>query len=975
MSIGSVLLQPQRIRRAAPANSDAALIEDVLRTATRLLLDPEEAGHIFTLMGEAIQTTAHGFQKRVAGRLTGAHTRLQVLLKPVLDFFQGFDADAAGGGPAEGMQLAEQMLVALSDALRGLGLDDIRGYLAELFDILENQLGVDGSFIEAETWGFVDAVIAGLEGGTVGTTPEARENRLETAAVLRRAKRRLQQQFQFPQFDVEKLSRLLLDRMRRSGLAAVAEKAACAADTLDAVTEATARVNALVRAIQLGSAGAAAADGAYDGPPYGWYATWLLQYKYRDLPLFTPDELKDARALAAKLKQTPSGDRVAAWLGSRLTTDERSALDAWDGAASPDEALRQVLVGLLNRLVQTAILAEEPAFSAVSLGAETRDLAKDYEDDQQALRYNRMVLEDVLPGELQKMPRTRGERFWAWLGEGIRAGVGWPGEQVRISSDGRYVFLGDKIMHSGLNVRWQDAPLFAPPSRIQGHPYYRFQHISADFMEGWAWHSTWANDAVRSVWHLLNTRKTGRAHFVPSLLNGLYDVSHGLTSGLARRPFAGFTFFSHKWLEWLLGAPLALTTAGSAQGAHTDASFVNRLAFWFTVYAGDIMNLAGPVTATDKLRNLTLAFMTALNFRGPQDGPSTVARNSALNYKELEAIVDAVATGFAYWLASEVRREEYVHPFFPGDVPGRVWALWLAGGAGMGLFAGFVGTLIAAITAWAEDWELLGWTMLKSMPKVILPFWVILYSLREGDTDDGKFNPLGGAAFAGYPAKRSGGSDTPSPYRLPYAAGEMINVGQGNQGVFSHNPIANGINRPPADQATMQTYAYDFAHDQAEEILASRPGTVHSLFQNTTDDTTGAWNFIIIRHDVDDDGNPIAPDPVHDRTVGGALTRTFAVYGHGRQNGVTDAFALWDTPPATIARTTVKRGQPIMLAGDTGTSFYNHLHMHVLPGDSGPASIDPDDSVAIPFVFQDVDDDGVCKAMNWYESANQRRTS
>ncbi|MFY9943481.1 MAG: hypothetical protein WAK57_14995, partial [Desulfobacterales bacterium] len=246
MSIGSVLLQPQRIRRAAPATGDAALIEDVLRTATRLLLDPEEAGHIFTLMGEAVQTTAQGFQNRVAGRLTGAHTRLQVLLKPVLDFFQGFDADAAGGGPEEGMQLAEQMLAALSDALRGLGLDDIRGYLAELFDILENQLGVDGSFIEAETWGFVDAVIAGLEGGTVGTTPEARENRLETAAVLRRAKRRLQQQFQFPQFDVEKLSRLLLDRMRRSGLAAVAEKAACAADALDAVTEATARVNTLV---------------------------------------------------------------------------------------------------------------------------------------------------------------------------------------------------------------------------------------------------------------------------------------------------------------------------------------------------------------------------------------------------------------------------------------------------------------------------------------------------------------------------------------------------------------------------------------------------------------------------------------------------------------------------------------------------------------------------------------------------------
>lgn len=974
MSIGSVLLQPQRIRRAAPATNDAALMEDVLRTATRLLMDPEEADHIFRLMGEAIQTTGQGFQSRVAGRLTGAYTRLQALVEPVLDFFQGFAAGTPGGGPEEGMQLAEQMLAGLSDALRGLGLDDIRGYLQELFDILENELGVDGSFIENETWGFVDAVITRLENAAVGTLPEVRENRLETAAVLRRAKRRLQQEFQFPRFDVEKLSRLLLDLMRRSGLAAVAERAACAADALDEVTEVAAGVNGLVRSFQLGSAGAAA-DGGYEGPPYGWYASWLLQYKYRDLPLFTTAELKDARALAAKLKQTPSGDRVAAWLRSQLNAEERSALDAWDGSAGPDEALKRVLIGALNRLIQNTILAEESAFSGVEFGEETRDLAEDYEDDQEALRYNRMVLEDALPAELEKMPRTTGERFWAWLGEAIREGVGWPGEQVRITEDGRYVLLGDKIMHSGTNVRWQDAPVFNPPSWIQGHPYYRFHHISADFMEGWAWHSTWANDAVRTVWHLLNILKTGRAHFVPSLLNGLYDVSHGLTSGIARRPFAGFTFFSHKWLEWLLGAPLALTTAGSPQGAHTDASFVNRLAFWFTVYAGDIMNLAGPVTATNTLRNLTLAFMTALNFRGPQDGPSTVARNSAVNYKELDAIVDAVATGFTYWLASEVRREEYVHPFFPGDVPGRVWALWLAGGAGMGIFAGFVGTLIAEITAWAEDWELLGWTLLKSMHKVILPFWVILYSLREGDTDDGKFNPLGGAAFAGYPAKRSGGSDTPSPYRLPYDAGKMINVGQGNQGVFSHNPIANGINRPPANQATMQTYAYDFAHDQAEEVLASRPGTVHSFFEDTTDDTTGPWNFIIIRHDVDDDGNPIAPDPVHDRTVGGTVTRTFAVYGHGRKDGVTNAFALWDTPPASIVGTTVKRGQPIMLAGDTGTSFYNHLHMHVLPGDSGPTATNPDDAMAIPFVFQDVDGDGVCKAMNWYESSNQRRTS
>ncbi len=975
MTIGAVLIQPQRIRRTAPAVSDAALAEDLLRAATRLALDPDEARHMGAVMGDAIAATAQRFKDRVTGRLTGAYARLETLVSPVRDFVQSVSDTPTDGSPEAGMQLAETALVGLRDAAGALDLDRLRALITELFDILETELGVDGSFVEVETWGFVDAVIVRLEAIPPETPPERRENRLEVAALLGRAKRRMQREFSFPAFDADALARVILAQVRRSGFAEVADRAACAGDVLDETAELAARVNALVREIQFGSAGAAAADGGSDGPPYSWYATWLLQYKYRDLPLFTPGDLTDARSLAGKLKTPPAGDTVAAWLREALTDAERAAVDGFDASADPDDALRKAMVAALNRVIQTTVLENEAAFDGVDMASETRDVGEDCEEDRTTFQYNRMILEDALPDELERMPRSLWDRFWAWTWEAIRSGVGWPGEQVHFSEDGKYVFLDEKILHSGTDVQWHEAPLFDPPGPVRGHPYYRFRHISPEFMEGWAWHSAWANDAVRTVWHLLNIRKTGRAHLVPSLLNGIYDVTHGLTAGIARRPFSGFTFFSHKYLEWLIGAPLALTTAGSAQGAHTEASFLNRLAFWFTVYAGDIMNLAGPVTATNTLRNLTLGFMTNLNFRGPRDGPSSVSRNSALNYKEVDAIVDAVATGYTYWLASCVRREEYVHPFFPADVPGRVWALWLAGGLGMGIFAGFTGALISAITAWAEDWELLGWTLLKSMPKVILPFWVILYSLREGDTDDGRFNPLGGADFAGYPKKRTDGADTPSPYRLPYAAGRMINVGQGNQGVFSHNPIANGINQPPGNQATMQTYAYDFAHDQAEEVLAARPGTVHSLFEGTANDTTGDWNFIIIRHDVDDDGNPITPDPLHDRTVGGTVTRTFAVYGHGRQNGVTDAFAQWDTPPAAIVGTRVKRGQPIMLAGDTGTSFYNHLHMHVLPGDSGPGSADPDDSVAIPFIFQDVAGDGVCQAMHWYESTNERRTA
>src|SRR5262249_35298886 len=162
--------------------------------------------------------------------------------------------------------------------------------------------------------------------------------------------------------------------------------------------------------------------------------------------------------------------------------------------------------------------------------------------------------------------------------------------------------------------------------------------------------------------------------------------------------------------------------------------------------------------------------------------------------------------------------------------------------------AGFVGTLVAEIVAWAEDWALLGKTMLKSIPQVWLRFWILLYSAREGDTDDGKFNPAG-AAFVGYPDKNANAS----PYLLPSAAGAALDCGEGNAGMWSHNFI---FNPSPA-----QPYAFDFGHDFQEEILASRPGTVVTFNEATPDGSTGTWNFITIRHDVDDNGNPIAPDP------------------------------------------------------------------------------------------------------------------
>jgi hypothetical protein len=190
-----------------------------------------------------------------------------------------------------------------------------------------------------------------------------------------------------------------------------------------------------------------------------------------------------------------------------------------------------------------------------------------------------------------------------------------------------------------------------------------------------------------------------------------------------------------------------------------------------------------------------------------------------------------------------------------------------------------------------------------------------------------------------------------------------------------------------------QIYAYDFAMP-VEEIQAVRPGTVVDFFdwvpdntQQPTSSPPGAaapnqtnnqiWNFIAIRHDRENGGAPV---PGYDRDENGP-TLTYAVYGHGRNGSVRQLFATKlgipaaAITPANIIGQAVQQGQPIMLAGHTGISAFNHLHLHVVPDWTNRQS-SPNVSNAgretIPFVFSDVPGDGVCKSTHYYTSGSPR---
>jgi murein DD-endopeptidase MepM/ murein hydrolase activator NlpD len=106
------------------------------------------------------------------------------------------------------------------------------------------------------------------------------------------------------------------------------------------------------------------------------------------------------------------------------------------------------------------------------------------------------------------------------------------------------------------------------------------------------------------------------------------------------------------------------------------------------------------------------------------------------------------------------------------------------------------------------------------------------------------------------------------------------------------------------------------------------------------------------------------------------------VYVNLSDNGVTNAPRFAGTSPTRERTnpgmgTTVSQGDLIALAGDTGTSFHNHLHMHVLPDDG---SGNPSTVFAIPYVFRDMREgvlpadsplnDGNPKSITWYRSRN-----
>jgi hypothetical protein len=556
---------------------------------------------------------------------------------------------------------------------------------------------------------------------------------------------------------------------------------------------------------------------------------------------------------------------------------------------------------------------------------------------------------------------------------------------------------------------WHQAAQFSgntpvSPLGVTSHAeYFTFPRLSHGFLETWAQVTAALADAAAAVWHAaaaLTSNDRELACNVPLVVWKLTQMASAID---------GVPLFSRiaQKADWGVGGKFVFSPSvsmlmvllGSLEGIHTKTNAGNGFLQWLTLLGGDALSAFKIHVITQAARSISLSVFTMINYEGPLRAPGEGdADTRPRNWDMSGPWVGLVNTLLGMAFIKIMRREDHGLPIGGNTGPFFLW--FLIGAPTMA----FLGTLTGVISSWAwvrtitpdQLWK----DPLKAAAVGTLTWLVTMYTSTEGDTGGGTYNatvdPQGNTfspprlPFAGYAPNAS------SPYRLPYPAPGTMYVGQANQGFFSHMRYGG----------TVQVYAYDFAHDFGDDILACRGGTVVDWFDFYPDDTeldlsattnpdfatalaaaaqaqtdgflqagqtgfagalTGNWNFVLIRHDTQ--------DGTHDRDQGGATVFTFAEYGHGRTGGVRAAFAERGIAPASIIGTVVQQGEVIMKAGDTGVSFHNHLHLHVRAATSAaqgtqapPVRTDGLSAYTIPFVFRE--GDGPLKHLTWYRSSN-----
>jgi hypothetical protein len=877
---------------------------------------------------------------------------------------EGFAEDVAGlaEDPAAIIGLMRRVLARLKALTDSATLPVIRAELEFWKSLVETDLGFSPDFMSGLIASFIGKLRAEL--AAIASTDLAAVRRLRLCESLLVRLGLQAQHLRPPDLDVEPLARMIEEFLRNSGVAGALREVSCALDGIQAALDGAVAAGSAVRQVlQPVGAGVVPLQESMD---YAWYASWLLNDE--DIALLGLSDLSDAKGLLLQLKG--NGELERHLRVELLQPAERTALDNYEGPAEPSKELLLTILAGINRAMQAGPILrlnfDDEVLADSELTEEIIDLRGDYEEKQLLFFYNRRVIEKVFQGKVDTAPAQVGLKgFVHDLGTAIVTGVAWSRNQVFVTGDRRYVMCDDKPIHVGENVKWHEAPLFS--TRVSGQMWFDFVHASPQVCEMFAWILAMVAEAGKAIMHLVDTQP---GHEAPAGSVAAIEIADTIQQLLFGRPVSAYFLEGgpglRRWgksLDSFFGLKSIATLISTLQSMHKDAPGGNIARFWLTVALGDAVRTIGRTQLANTGRDVVLSFLTLWNFRGPRDGPSQRPPNPSWNHRKQAPFVSVSDTLFAMALIGLYPRDNYSIYIWSEDFGTEhrrrdmFLGHWLGGSLGLGCLAGLTGSFVAQVIAWGEDYPRFFKTGGKSAAKMFLLYWIFNTLFRENATDGGRYK-AGGGSFKGYPERdgKVNGVPRPSPYLLPAARGATLYAGQANLGLFSHNFIANTDFVTPANTGTQEAYAYDFGIDFKKEIACVRAGTVVSFRESMADSDETDENQIVIRHST--------IDPVHD-DFGSGPVQTYAVYMHLAHNGVRDAPAFSPNPPAV--GTAVAQGDFIALAGDTGNSFHNHVHIVVVPDNGSNA---PDLTFAIPFVFFDVGGDGVPKSRTWYRSEN-----
>lgn len=470
------------------------------------------------------------------------------------------------------------------------------------------------------------------------------------------------------------------------------------------------------------------------------------------------------------------------------------------------------------------------------------------------------------------------------------------------------------------------------------------EKLNASFMEHWAHISTLSGDAAEGILHLLSLEK---GDYASNSLNAALQHLKSL-----------FILLSHDhdgedWPEvYKLISVLEYWTTAHLTVASSFEQFPGTGTAWFKAFLlPDMGEMLLYGIWTNHFRDFWLSLFTLINSRhGHPANSDNFQKAWGFSHLFMEiGLWTSVALTKAIW-----GEKHYGIPRgSDGAGKGQLSYAVL-----FGLLAGVIGSQTGWLWAFAisgkpstDYWTKDSWLGIKTHFWSVIKWCVYWYLRWDGDTNDGTFgldNASNPVPFPGYPNYKD------SPYKLPYPKGIAYQCVQGNNGIWSHNAKTDRI------------YAYDFSHDEGDEVLAMRAGTVTEFNDEIPNNSTEKWNGLTILHDVPNEV-PL-PNPDHDRNQNGPRL-TMADYGHGQHFGIQHAFALRGIPKYFIKGARIQQGHLVMFAGDTGRSQYNHLHVHLRAEENTESTI--------PFVFKEVENfiglNGVAKSFTFYESDNEKK--